>query len=241
MNSRKSTIVFTTFKAASVFLDKVIRQAAKLTETEHHYSKVNGFPVENILLKDHSAFDGKEGYFGPFRRFIDLNKLFEKYNVVLHLRDPRDVLTSLYFSHAFSHRRGGSEGFNPGPKILAELDKGLDDYVIFRTPEYLSYYLIYCDKLLGRDETIILRYEDMVGDFRPWLVKYLSPFGIDERSYEFKKIYNKNVKDFKVKEENVYEHKRQVTPGDHKRKLKAETIEYLNNQFAPVLERLGLD
>jgi hypothetical protein len=42
--------------------------------------------------------------------------------------------------------------------------------------------------------------------------------------------------DFKVSSEDIYKHKRQVTPGDHKRKLKPETIDILNQKTAEVLK-----
>ena len=40
-------------------------------------------------------------------------------------------------------------------------------------------------------------------------------------------------------EEDIYSHKRQVTPGDHKRKLLPETIDRLNSEFGEVLDVLG--
>ena len=40
-------------------------------------------------------------------------------------------------------------------------------------------------------------------------------------------------------EEDVWSHKRKVTPGDHREKLQAETIRQLDQIFASVLERLG--
>jgi hypothetical protein len=38
--------------------------------------------------------------------------------------------------------------------------------------------------------------------------------------------------------ENKYAHRRQVTPGDYKRKLSHTTIASLNNTFGPILEWL---
>ena len=39
--------------------------------------------------------------------------------------------------------------------------------------------------------------------------------------------------------ENKMKHKRQVTPGDHRRKLKPETIAKLNTDLADILTRYG--
>jgi len=40
-------------------------------------------------------------------------------------------------------------------------------------------------------------------------------------------------------EEDVWSHKRKVTPGDHREKLQLETIRQLDQIFAPVLDKLG--
>jgi hypothetical protein len=51
----------------------------------------------------------------------------------------------------------------------------------------------------------------------------------------------KSEADFTVQKENISSHKRQITPGDNKRKLKPETIEILNDRFADILDTLGYD
>ncbi len=42
-----------------------------------------------------------------------------------------------------------------------------------------------------------------------------------------------------AEKEDVWSHKRKVTPGDHREKLQPETIRRLDQIFAPVLDRLG--
>jgi hypothetical protein len=41
------------------------------------------------------------------------------------------------------------------------------------------------------------------------------------------------------KQEDPGNHHRQVTPGDHKRKLQNETVEYLNDYLSDVLQGFG--
>ena len=43
---------------------------------------------------------------------------------------------------------------------------------------------------------------------------------------------------FKVDKEEIWSHKRKITPGDHKHKLRAETIEELNRIFKDIPVRL---
>jgi hypothetical protein len=46
---------------------------------------------------------------------------------------------------------------------------------------------------------------------------------------------------FDVEQEDVFSHKRQVQPGDHRRKLKPETIEEITEMFRPVLVPLNYE
>ena len=39
--------------------------------------------------------------------------------------------------------------------------------------------------------------------------------------------------------ENIHKHLRKGQPGDYRSKLKPETIEYLDEKFAPILSRFG--
>ena len=83
---------------------------------------------------------------------------------------------------------------------------------------------------------ILLKYEDMVGNFDSWLASILAFLEFSPGQETLSRI--KNDADFSV-QEDISQHKRQVTPGDHKRKLKPETIESLNAILEPVLAPLG--
>jgi hypothetical protein len=43
----------------------------------------------------------------------------------------------------------------------------------------------------------------------------------------------------KPEKENIFEHNRKGMAGDYKEKLQAETIDFLNNRFFPILEKFG--
>lgn len=55
----------------------------------------------------------------------------------------------------------------------------------------------------------------------------------------YNKLLRKHRNEFEISKENVYAHKRQVSAGDHKRKLKAETINKLNKEFKEILNLLN--
>ena len=153
------------------------------------------------------------------------------------LREPRDVLTSLYFSHAYSHAiplLNQEELLNLRKKALSMT---IDEYVIENMPKYLRIYQEYCQNLFGKPNVMFVTYEKMVTDFDTWLDSIIEFLKLKVSPELVSKI--KEEADFTVKEENIYAHKRQVLPGEHQRKLKPETIEILNYNFSEILDVLG--
>jgi hypothetical protein len=74
-------------------------------------------------------------------------------------------------------------------------------------------------------------------DFESWLKKVTIHICLDSDELLLQKVTSEVS--FAVDKENIYSHKSQVMPGDHKRKLKPETIEILNSEFHHILEKLG--
>ncbi len=73
----------------------------------------------------------------------------------------------------------------------------------------------------------------MIQDFNSWFYKLLEFLDLDVSQDTINVILQKA--DFKADQGNVKAHKRQVTPGDHKRKLNEETIKLLNSKFGEIL------
>src|SRR5262249_37925766 len=142
-----------------------------------------------------------------------------------HVRDPRDVLTSYYFSAMYSHDQ------NPQVQQLAQryAALGIDAAVLDAAKLFLPRYLEYV-ALHKRWGFPILTYETLVTDYPRWLDGFLQVFGSvpEQVRHSFIEEYTAS---FKVTAENVYSHVRQITPGDHKKKLSPETIAKLNDLF----------
>ena len=173
----------------------------------------------------------------------------------MHLRDPRDVLTSAYYSHVYNHKR--TKRFNPSDDQRSEWEEqGVDDFVINRIPRVKNEYEALCEHFLGKENVVFLKYEEMVADYGKWLEGFLSAFsgfepkqraglgkllGENTRQRIYAALYDKYKGDFSSakKKEDVYSHKRQVTPGDYARKLKQSSIEQLNNEFSSILTGLN--
>ena len=236
---QKKILFFTVHKAASVFIYKICQKLCDLSWIIH-YSPHGGDVTfsEKEPLKNTDFFTNKIGCFAPLRFFIDVPNI-EDYIVFLHLRDPRDVLVSLFFSSVYSHPRKPGI-FNPTNAERQKWEKeGIDKYVLDRAKYFLSRYENYCDSLLGKPNVTFIRYEDMVADLYSWLSKVVSPFDIANKENVIKFFIKKYGHIYSNKQkENIYAHIRNVTPGDYKNKLRPETIHRLNAIFKDVLIKL---
>ncbi|MGC1310057.1 MAG: hypothetical protein WA885_22745 [Phormidesmis sp.] len=257
----KSVLIYTTHKSASMFLHKLAANlAAELGIDAYSINNSQHFDlIKDLSWKAFIEDPARNGCFGPIRggetELIFPDDLSE-YSVILHLRDPRDALTSLFFSHVYSHpeRKGG---FNPGDSARKQWEEiGIDDYVIDRTPKVKRRYHLLIDNLIKHENVRLLKYSDMVLNYPVWLDEFLAAFShFDVPSRQLLKlvstpnslssIHRRLVKKYQnefapPKKEDVFQHRRQIIPGDYKRKLKASTIEKLNNEFHDVLEVLNL-
>ncbi|MFO8053163.1 MAG: sulfotransferase domain-containing protein [Candidatus Omnitrophota bacterium] len=91
-------------------------------------------------------------------------------------------------------------------------------------------------KLKMKPNVLLLKYENIVVNFENELRKILNFFNLDVSQDIIKNIL-KNA-NFNVEKENIYSHKRRVTPGDHKEKLNQETITCLNKFYSQILNKL---
>jgi hypothetical protein len=219
-SANPSILFFTTQKCASRYVSRVIAALAGDEDMVHaDYDAFNAMlrpSLEQNPFAQNGAIQGVKAY-----------------KTVLQLRDPRDVLTSLYFSTAFSHALISE-------KVIRRREEAqqmtIDDFVLMETKEYVPIYQEYVDFLLDKPNVLFLKYEDMVGGFEEWLAELIGHIGISADPALLNQL--RKEADFSVTSEDPYSQRRQVTPGDHKRKLKPETITELDRLFNPILKRL---
>jgi len=134
---------------------------------------------------------------------------------IFHLRDPRDMIVSEYFSFGWIHA-DDDDLLEARRREIQQMS--IDDYVI--DPQR---------------ETVV-KYNQMVTDFPRWCAKVVTAYG-----FRFPKLLTLRLawryrNEFKTSAESM-QHKRRITPGDFREKLKPETIKILNRRFEAVLER----
>ena len=210
--------------------------------------------IENRLKENQS----KPSCFGPIRSGIT-DAIFphplSEYSIVLHLRDPRDVLTSFFFYSTYSHLKR-EKGFDPDTAPRKPWQDGeIDRFVLEQLPSFKARYQLLISTLLGNDNVKFVTYEDMVSNYSAWLDRFLSAFSqLDIASKHTlrptvvpdfiaqirQNLFEKYKDEFVVPtEENIYRHKRIIKPGDHRHKLQPNTIEILNSEFSGILKSLS--
>lgn len=239
-SKQNSILFFTTQKCASRFVDQVITRLASVEGMVH--ADYDAYVTMTRIPKGSGVFASQQNmrrafhpigyYYGPIGTYRDIPDM-DQFRTVLQLRDPRDVLTSLYFSTAFSHAV-------ISPKLVKRrreaLGMDIDTFVLQNSEEYLNIFSRYIDILLKKKFVLFLRYEEMVSDFANWLGKLSAHLGLNQNKEILESIWKES--DFSVKNEDVYSHRRQIAPGDYLRKLSPDTIYRINSRFDLVLKQL---
>lgn len=156
-------------------------------------------------------------------------------------RDPRDILVSEYYSLGWRHT---DQDWDAAERNRREKIRQLsiDDYVL-QEPEIAKYPLLNRYRCLlesmGSAHIQMVKYETMVLDFEQWLGEVIPLVGLTRKSD--RDVLLKQYREEFRPDSDPGAHKRNIVPGDHRRKLQPETIELLNIRFATVLRALGYD
>ena len=236
---KKNILFFTVHKAASMFIYKICHDLSKecgLNYYSVNHNKYNTyyFDTEENDLEDITNWQNKTGCFAPLRYYFNIPQEL-KAHIILHLRDPRDVLVSLYFSEAYSHSVfKGVFDLNQSERNEI-INMGIDQYVLEYADTFNRKYTEY-RSLLREPDSIFVKYEDLVLNFPFWLQEVAKGFAIENTKFIHRMI-KKYKGEFEVKKENIHAHKRKIVPGDYKEKLTPETIGKLNAIFSDNLKK----
>ena len=156
------------------------------------------------------------------------------------VRDPRDILVSGYYSITYSHgvpSKGGNKHDSFMASRLAKQESTIDEYAISESDRVYDYFSRYQTLLLDRyKNAYVTQYEEMVSNFEAWLTDLLNYCELN-LSREFIQYLIEENEAKKPKVEDITKHIRKGVVGDYKEKLQPETIQTLNERFAPILER----
>lgn len=188
------------------------------------------------IMADAAVCFSKTGYiYTGFRHFPHFDIDLEGAPCLLLVRDPRDMLVSMYYSVLKSHVVPKKHSkFLLNRREAAKLS--VDEFVLKKAENYLHNFERYRQKLPVENLTVY-RYEDVIYDKAEWLRDMVGKLGLPQSPNRIRKI----ARDFDVfpGAERQEKHIRQVHPGNHKKKLKEETIDGLNNILSEFLNSYG--
>jgi hypothetical protein len=244
-NLHRSIIHFSVNKAATQFVKRILGACAKengMTPVRiNDYAFHSDFPFLDHLsaqemVKYKHIFKTRGYLYGPFGGSIEGISNLDDYHIVLMVRDPRDILTSEYFSIAYSHpiSIGGNKIKSFSERRAFARRVSIDNYIINNSEHVWRIFQRYIDVMANKKNIYITKYEDMIADFPTWLNNLLEYCELSISPVLRHKLLEESAK-ASPKKENILRHIRQVTPGDYKRKLRQETIDYLNATFANIL------
>jgi len=242
----KSTFFYTLHKcASSLFTKEVLPKSSILKHVDYAARLYVGAAAGPQLFE-------KRGYlYGPIRVTIP-NENYPEYRwligpcvakgflrdkrAIFFVRDPRDILVSVFYSFGFSH------GASPLPE-LAVLQKkrradisemGLDAFCVHDSERITEVFGIIQRLISECPQGLVLRYEDLMTDFdqfSPPLVEWLG-------------LPSETVKKMRQQlqpriEEAPLSHHRSGKPGGFRDKLLPSTVAEMNRILAPALKNFG--
>ena len=239
-SSDPSAYVFGVKKGGSTLLARILRDLGEYTEKpilELAKLLFRAGGSHHRVIEDIDGVLARPGYiFGVFRWLPshDILPTGGKGPRIWLIRDPRDIMVSLYYSDRFSHALPKAEHARQNMmkkrERLAEI--GVDEYVLEKAPEMMRHYMRSC-QLLAHPNFHLFRYEDIIFDKAPFVRQLADLIGADVDDKVCAEIAKAH--DIRPDKEREKSHVRQVTPGNFKEKLSGETIEKLDELFEPVL------
>lgn len=249
MSPRPSIIHFTVERAASRFvghLMQTLAAGAGMTPIDFdsyffELGKIDKWTGEDRGGRNSGLFKERGYCYSPLRTVTDHLLHRRGFRILLSLRDPRDVLVSLHHNYAYEdplpRLAGRVSRFRLLRKRTAAQRQTVDDFAFafFRKESHIRRsYEAYCEHLVGRPDVLFVRYEDMVSDFDTWLDRVVDFFEFGSATAAIKRF--RETADFQPAPNGP---KRQVTPGEHRRVLRPDTIRELNTKGGHILASLG--
>jgi hypothetical protein len=231
----ESIAIFTVHKAASTFLYRVMQDVTRnycIAIYSPNEKKKSGW-ISDIPNNNAAAFlrGGFETphFVGPLRRPYKLPDDVS-YRKIIHLRDPRDGLVSMF--HSFSQTHPGIPEF----ELKRRQAMGIEQFILSRVDDYFERYLTYTRWLELESNIFLSKYEDMISSPQDWLLHFLRACGVDRDNLRAQ-ICAKHAPDLNPAGAKEGTHKRKMIPGQYL-DLEDSLVKFLNEKFGDILIKL---
>ena len=244
--SNRNSISFVSLHktATSYFSSTVLKQVKGMVNIDYqnlHYK--SGYKYASIVKP--------EGYiYGVLRLYDDdhpgkkltdsvIKKcLLNKLDFVILIRDPRDIIVSMYYSFGFSH------GLSPDETTQRYQEKRRESIQAMNIDEYAVYVLPKLKKKLncliemsGKTSRLtILKYDEMIIDFKSFYRKLQQAISIDS-NFESSMYANTRPQPLEI----VGSHRRSGNVGEYINKLRGDTIDIINSEITGQLKYFDYD
>lgn len=234
-------------KCGSSLFHKLVIQLARINnrtfvDVAERYFKSNIVSKDWIKDPANRAILYGGNVYGGFREmpatFADA-PLYKEGKKMLMVRDPRDALVSEYFSNAYSHgiplpTQDAAGITNLLEKLRREaLDTQIDEWVVDRAASLRSAFLGYVSQLDSTSMTVV-KYEEYIFK-KPELIRLIARnFDMQVNDAQITQIMG--WADVRPTQEMPTQFIRRVTPGDHREKLRPDTIAKLNKILKPAMD-----
>lgn len=245
-SNHDSFFIFGMHKSGSTLMNNIFIDVCKLCNLSYvdYEGEIfkRGYSIDDLAMPMDTLFEYNGYAYIGFRTSRLVRECFDlsRTKNVLLIRDPRDSITSHYYSLRNSHPIPKSGPQTERMKMVRSALKStsIDDFVlrghqIKQVKKVFNEYL----ELLPRNTSRIYRYEDVIFYKEEWIRDMLTFLEIELDGDKTKSIARKH--DLVPDKERPDKHIRQVVPGNYKKHLKKETITKLNEAFREILIAFG--
>lgn len=242
---QESVYFYSLHKAGTSLFTHVLRQANELIHVDYGTMFFDNEPPAQIDFKKYGYLygifritAGKRESTAKLTNIITSSKFLKDKTIVFLIRDPRDILISMYYSFGFSHKASPNPDFERYLKNARKLiqETSLDEFVLYRAESTRKRFELLYKFSQECKRYVILRYEDLLENYSDFLRDFNKYVSIPpERQQELFLASRPRV------DEDLSAHKRSGKSGQYLEKLKPETIRELNQKLKPVLEKFGYE
>ncbi len=202
----------------------------------------NGYSY-NIFLDNHAISTSMYISYNTFKNMIKTNN----YKTFFILRDPRDIMISVYFSMKYSHPLINQAAENARLYLNENsFSEGLK-YCIDTTVDKSKLFVgqrNWVDQNLDSRKEKIFRYEQLSENYENLMDELFNFIGLNITSVEKEKLINKyQFKNFsegrEIGKENQKSHYRKGKPGEWKEYFDRKMVNYFKGRTGNLIETLG--
>lgn len=230
-----SKFVFSFAKSGSTLLNDLLftycqqRAVPIISVFDQGFSQ--GLTTAEIGQEAASCFERSGYIFSGFRHFPNFNMQLGNNKCIWLVRDPRDMVVSMYYSVTKSHHiPDGNESLRKSREEA--MQKHIDDFVEEKINSYVGQFQTYRNQLANK-QVKIYRYEDVIYDKKAWFADVLDYLEVEKQP----SLLSAVVKQFDLipEQEEEAQHIRQVHPGNYKKKLSKASIDSINTKASEFL------